>query len=75
MAGAEMICTDSFHGLALGTVFEKKVDVIHRDPDGSRESKNSRVDHFRREIRSRGLAAMRAEGLAWLKEKLETASV
>ena len=33
VAGAEMICTDSFHGLALGTVFEKKVDVIHRDPD------------------------------------------
>ena len=70
VAEAEMICTDSFHGLAFGTIFKKPVDLIRRYADDDRESKNSRVDHFEREIREKGLENMRAEGLQWLKEQL-----
>ena len=68
LAGAQMICTDSFHGLAFGTIFGKKVDLIRRYRDADRESKNSRVDHFLREIRAKGLDDMRKEGLDWLAE-------
>ncbi len=71
LAGADMICTDSFHGLALGTIFEKKVDLIRRYRDEDRESKNSRVIHFLREVRTRGLETMRQDGLSWLREYLE----
>ena len=74
VAGAEMICTDSFHGLAFGTIFEKKVDLIRRYAEEDPESKNSRVEHFLREIRGKGLENMRAEGLEWLRESLESAS-
>ena len=70
VAGAERICTDSFHGLALGTIFEKKIDLIRRYREDDRESKNSRVDHFLREKKEKGLAAMRQEGLRWLQENL-----
>ena len=70
VAGAEMICTDSFHGLAFGTIFEKKTDLIRRYRDTDQESKNSRVDHFLREIRDKGLETMRKEGLTWLKDQL-----
>ena len=69
--GAEMLCTDSFHGLAFGTIYGKKVELIRRDRDDSRESKNSRTDHFLREVRSKGLDSMRREGLSWLKSSLE----
>lgn len=65
-AGAGLICTDSFHGLAFGTIFEKKVDLIRRYREDDRESKNSRVDHFLRETRSKGIEGMRREGLDWL---------
>ena len=74
VAGAEMICTDSFHGLAMGTVFEKKVDLIRRYRDDDRESKNSRVVHFLREIRTKGLETMRQEGLDWLRSSLPEGS-
>ena len=70
VAGAERICTDSFHGLAFGTIFEKKIDLIRRYREDDRESKNSRVDHFLREKKEKGLAAMRQEGLSWLAENL-----
>ena len=69
-AGAEALCTDSFHGLAFGTIFEKKTDLIRRYREEDRESKNSRVDHFLRETAEKGLEAMRREGLAWLGENL-----
>lgn len=70
VAGAEMLCTDSFHGLAFGTIFQKKVHLIRRYREEDKESKNSRVDHFLREARSKGLDAMRQEGLAWLQENI-----
>ena len=70
VAGAEMICTDSFHGLAFGTIFKKKVDVIRRYREDDPESKNSRIDHFLRENKSRGIAPMREDGLWWLRKHL-----
>ena len=70
LAGADLILTDSFHALALGTVFGRRVEVIRRDREGDRESRNSRVDNFRREAESKGLAAMREEGLHWLAQNL-----
>ncbi|MBQ8072160.1 MAG: polysaccharide pyruvyl transferase family protein [Clostridia bacterium] len=71
VAGAGMLCTDSFHGLAFGSIFGKPVDLLRRYRDTDRESKNSRVDHFLRETRSRGLERMRQEGLEWLSRNLE----
>ena len=68
--GAEMICTDSFHGLVFGTIFEKKADLLRRYREEDPESKNSRVDHFLREIRRGGLESMRAEGISWLEQQL-----
>ena len=70
IAGAEMICTDSFHGLAFGHLFGKQTDLIRRYQEGDPESKNSRVDHFLREIRQKGLPLMLPEGLRWLEELL-----
>lgn len=69
-AGAEALCTDSFHGLAFGTIFGKKVELIRRYREEDPESKNSRVDHFLRETAGKGLDAMRREGLTWLEENL-----
>jgi len=74
VAGAKMICTDSFHGLALGTIFEKRVELIYRYRDDDRESKNSRVVHFLREVRTKGLETMRQEGLTWLEQNLQNAN-
>ena len=71
--GAELVCTDSFHGLAFATIFEKKVELIRRYRDDDRESKNSRVDHFLREIQTKGLETMRKEGLRWLAARLKEA--
>ncbi len=71
--GAEMICTDSFHGLVFGTIFEKKTELLRRYREDDPESKNSRVDHFMREIREKGLAEMRQEGRSWLEQQLKEA--
>ena len=70
VAGADMVLTDSFHGLAFGTIFGKKTELIRRYREDDPESKNSRVDHFLRESREKGIAAMRREGLAWLAEQI-----
>lgn len=70
IAGADAVITDSFHGLAFSTIFEKPVEVIRRYREDDRESKNSRIDHFLREIKGKGLNQMRQEGLKWLEENL-----
>lgn len=71
--GAELVCTDSFHGLVFATIFEKKAVLIRRYRDEDRESKNSRVDHFLRESQAKGLETMRKEGLLWLEARLKEA--
>lgn len=70
MDGAALLCTDSFHGLALATILGKRTELIRRYRDDDPESKNSRVDHFLRSAGTRGIGQMREEGLAWLREQL-----
>ncbi len=70
--GAACLCTDSFHGLVFGTLFNIKTELIRRYREDDPESKNSRVDHFLRLVQDKGMAAIRAEGREWLKEKLKT---
>ena len=68
---AAMLCTDSFHGLVFGTIFGVKTELIRRYREDDPESKNSRVDHFRRMTAKKGMEAIRQEGREWLKKELE----
>ncbi len=65
-----LFCTDSFHGLAFGTLFGTRTELLRRYREDDPESKNSRVDHFLRQIREKGPEQLRKEGLAWLREQL-----
>ena len=67
---AALFCTDSFHGLAFGTLFGTRTELLRRYREDDPESKNSRVDHFLRQIREKGPEQRRKEGLAWLREQL-----
>ena len=69
--GAACLCTDSFHGLAFGTVFGVRTELLRRYSDDDPESKNSRVDHFLRLTKDQGTAALRLQGRNWLREKLK----
>ena len=62
-------CTDSFHGLAFGTIFGTRMEIIRRYREEDPESKNSRVDHFLRLIKDKGMAELRTLGREWLREK------
>ena len=73
LRSSSLLLTDSFHGLALSTVLGKEAKVFRRYSDEDPESKNSRIDHFRREVAEEGLLAMRQEGLDWLKTHIRTA--
>lgn len=68
--GASCFCTDSFHGLVFGTLLGVHTEPIRRYREDDPESKNSRVDHFLRQIRTKGPEELRSAGRDWLKEKL-----
>ena len=68
--GAARFCTDSFHGLVMGTLLSVPTEPMRRYRDDDPESKNSRVDNFLRVIREKGQEELRTEGRTWLKEKL-----
>lgn len=68
---AAMLCTDSFHGLAFGTIFGIQTELIRRYREDDPESKNSRVDHFRRLTREKGMDEIRQEGREWLEKALK----
>ena len=68
--GAGCFCTDSFHGLVFGTLMGVRTEAMRRYREDDPESKNSRVDHFLRTAREKGLDAMREEGLGWLREQI-----
>ena len=68
---ASLLCTDSFHGLAFGTIFGVKTDLIRRYREDDPESKNSRVDHFRRLTAEKGMEEIRREGREWLENALK----
>ena len=67
---AACFCTDSFHGLVFGTLFGTRTELIRRYREEDPESKNSRVDHFRRLIREKDMAELRNLGRDWLREKI-----
>ena len=69
---AEWMVTDSFHGLAFATIFGIRTELMRRYREEDPENKNSRIDHFRRTIETRGLDSLREEGRAWLGKNLQT---
>ena len=68
--GAGCFCTDSFHGLAFGTIFGVRTELLRRYSDDDPESKNSRVDHFQRLIKDKGAEILRRQGRGWLEVHL-----
>ena len=68
--GAACFCTDSFHGLAFGTIFGVRTELLRRYSDSDPESKNSRVDHFLRLTKEQGTETLRRQGRDWLEEHL-----
>lgn len=44
LRNAEYVCTDSFHGMCFSVINEKEFVVFNRYSDGSKKSKNSRID-------------------------------
>lgn len=44
LRGAEYVCTDSFHGSVFSIIYEKKFMTFNRYDEGSKHSKNSRID-------------------------------
>lgn len=67
---AACFCTDSFHGLAFGTIFGVRMELMRRYSDSDPENKNSRVDHFLRLTKEKGTGELRNLGRSWLHEKL-----
>ena len=70
---ATCFCTDSFHGLAFGTIFGVRTEVLRRYSDSDPESKNSRVDHFLRLTKEKGTDELREQGRKWLETQLGSA--
>ena len=70
VSGAACLCTDSFHGLAFGTIFGVQTEVLRRYRDGDPESKNSRVDQFLRMIRETEMPEIRTRGREWLRTNI-----
>ena len=68
--GAGCFCTDSFHGLAFGTIFGVRTELLRRYSDDDPESKNSRVDHFQRLTKDKGAEILRRQGRGWLEVHL-----
>jgi coenzyme F420-reducing hydrogenase beta subunit len=46
IAGASYVCTDSFHGMVMSTIFEKPFTAFKRFSDADPTSQNSRVVDF-----------------------------
>lgn len=44
LVGASYVCTDSFHGACFSVIFGKSFAIFNRYDDGSKISKNSRID-------------------------------
>lgn len=68
---AACFCTDSFHGFVFGTLFGTRTEVIRRYREDDPESKNSRMDQFRRLLENKGMDELRTIGRAWLEEAIQ----
>ena len=67
---ATCFCTDSFHGLAFGTIFGVRTELIRRYREEDPESKNSRVDQFLRLMKEKDPKELRDLGREWLRKHL-----
>ena len=70
---AACFCTDSFHGFVFGSIFGTRTEVLRRYREDDPESKNSRVDQFRRLLKTTGMDELRTTGREWLKETIQNA--
>ena len=68
--GAACFCTDSFHGLVLGTILGVRTEVLRRYREDDPDSKNSRVDNFLRLIKTNNVGELRTRGREWLLKNL-----
>ena len=68
--GASCFCTDSFHGLVFGTLMGVRTEPLRRYREDDPESKNSRMDHFLRQIKKRKPEELRKQGRNWLQRNL-----
>ncbi len=68
---AECFCTDSFHGLVFGTIFGTRTEVFRRYREDDPESKNSRVDQFRRLLTEKPITELTEIGRSWLKKTIQ----
>ena len=67
---AACFCTDSFHGFVFGSIFGTRMEVIRRYREDDPESKNSRVDQFRRLLKTKEMDELRTMGREWLEETI-----
>lgn len=85
LAGADLVCTDSFHCTALAALLGRPFISLKRDREDDPESKNSRVDQLMRHLSIRGrawdgedperleecFAVLREQGISWLQTEIE----
>lgn len=64
LRGASYICTDSFHGVCLSVIHKKNFVVFNRYEEGSRNSKNSRIDTLCAKLELSGRRFIRDEKLS-----------
>ena len=68
---AACFCTDSFHGFVFGSIFGTRMEVIRRYREDDPESKNSRVDQFRRLLSEKPIDKLREIGRTWLEKTIQ----
>ncbi len=68
---AACFCTDSFHGFVFGSIFGTRMEVIRRYREDDPESKNSRVDQFRRLLSEKPIDELREIGRTWLEKTIQ----
>lgn len=69
LRGAEYVCTDSFHGSCFSIIHRKQFVIFNRYVDGTRISKNSRIDTLCENL---GLQDRRYNGTVELAEHLKS---
>ena len=68
---AACFCTDSFHGFVFGAIVGTRTEVLRRYREDDPESKNSRVDQFRRLLSEKSMDELRGTGKTWLEKTIQ----
>ena len=87
LAGAELLCTDSFHGAAFAAILGIPCCLMRRYRDQDKNSKNSRIDQLLRVLdcpssesllpsdhTDHRIRELREKGTAWLAQSLSKAA-